>query len=166
MDYVAYLVNQVMQSQYWQSTAIILTEDDYGGFYDHVPPPQIDKYGEGFRVPTLVISPWAKHGFVDHTEYEFASMLRLAEDTFNVPTLGVRDGKANDMMNSFDFNQAPQPPLIEPANFVKPASTTTTSTSVPEFGFNQTYVVLAALVAVAAVVSAYLIGRNSRKLPN
>jgi phospholipase C len=165
MDYVAYLVNQVMQSQYWQSTAIVLTWDDYGGFYDHVPPPQIDKYGEGFRVPTLVISPWAKHGFVDHTEYEFAPMLRLAEDTFNIPTLGVRDVKANDMMNSFNFNQAPQPTLIEPANFVGSVSTTTTTTTVPEFGFNQTYAVFAVLVAGAAVVSAYLIGRRSRKRP-
>ena len=67
MDYVSYLVNQVMQSQYWQSSAIIITWDDYGGFYDHVPPPQVDADGLGFRVPALVISPWAKHGFIDHT---------------------------------------------------------------------------------------------------
>ena len=129
MDYVSYLVNQVMQSQYWQSTAIIITWDDYGGFYDHVPPPQIDRYGEGFRVPTLVISPWAKHHFIDHTEYEFASLLRLAEDNFQVATLGQRDSKVNNMMNSFDFNQAPQPTLIEPATFVGPATPSTTATT-------------------------------------
>ncbi len=126
MDYVSYLVNQVMQSQYWQSSAIIITWDDYGGFFDHVPPPQVDAFGEGFRVPTLVISPWAKRGFIDHTQYEFASMLRLTEDNFNLPLLGTRDVTANNMMNSFDFNQSPQPPLIEPANFVGPASTLTT----------------------------------------
>ena len=122
MDYVSYLVNQVMESPFWQSSAIIVTWDDYGGFYDHVPPPQVDAFGEGFRVPALVISPWAKHGFIDHTQYEFASLLRLAEDNFNLPPLGTRDVTANDMMNSFDFNQSPQQPLIEPANFVGPAN--------------------------------------------
>ncbi len=123
MDYVSYLVNQVMQSQYWQSSAIIITWDDYGGFYDHVPPPQVDAFGEGFRVPTLVISPWAKHAFIDHTQYEFASLLRLAEDNFNLPLLGTRDMTANNMMNSFDFNQSPQQPLVEAANFVGPLTT-------------------------------------------
>ncbi|MGD0423795.1 MAG: alkaline phosphatase family protein [Candidatus Bathyarchaeia archaeon] len=164
MDYVSYLVNQVMQSQYWQSSAIIITWDDYGGFYDHVPPPQVDAYGEGFRVPTLVISPWAKHGFIDHTQYESASMLRLAEDNFNLPTLGVRDVNANDMMNSFDFNQAPQPTLIEPANFVGPAETTTTThtTTIPELNSTQTYFILAVSVAIAAIVPTCIIGRGKR----
>lgn len=120
MDYVAYLVDQVMQSPAWNSTAIVITWDDYGGFYDHVPPPQVDAYGEGFRVPTLVISPWAKHNYIDHTQYEFASLLRLAEDNFNLTTLNPwgRDVTANDMMNSFNFSQTPQPPLIEPADYV------------------------------------------------
>jgi phospholipase C len=163
MDYVTYLVNEVMQSPYWQSTAIVITWDDYGGFYDHVPPPQIDAYGEGFRVPTLVISPWAKHGYIDHTQYEFASLLRLAEDNFNLPTLGVRDIKANDMMSSFDFSQTPQPTLIEPANFVGPAPETTTVTqtaTTPEFTEIQIYLILASLVAVAAIIPACLIGRR------
>ncbi len=118
MDYVSYLVNEVMMSTYWQSTAIIITWDDYGGFYDHVPPPQVDAYGEGFRVPTLVISPWSKPHFIDHTFYELASLLRLAEHNFNLPVLGTRDVNASDMMNSFDFNQPPLPPLTEPASFV------------------------------------------------
>jgi len=117
----------VMQSKYWQNTAIVVTWDDYGGFYDHVPPPQIDAYGEGFRVPTLVISPWAKHGFIDHTQYEFASLLRLAEDNFNLPLLGTRDVSSNNMMNSFDFSQVPQQPLIEPANFIGPVNLSTTT---------------------------------------
>ncbi len=174
MDYVAYLVNQVMQSQYWQSTAIVVTWDDYGGFYDHVPPPQIDAYGEGFRVPTLVISPWAKHGFIDHTQYEFASLLRLAEDNFNLPTLGVRDLTANDMMNSFDFNQAPQQPLIEPANFVEPAtiSTTTHMTTISQTAItalepstSQSYVFAALIVAVVAAVifSTYLFIQTKKR---
>ena len=97
-------------------------------------PPQIDQSGLGFRVPTLVISPWAKHNYIDHTQYEFSSMLSLAEHTFNLPSLGVRDVTANDMMNSFDFNNSPQPTLIEPANFVAetpiPAATPTPFPSV------------------------------------
>ena len=122
MDYVSYLVNEVMESPLWQSTAIVITWDDYGGFYDHVAPPQIDQSGLGFRVPTLVISPWAKHNYIDHTQYEFSSLLDLAEHTFNLPSLGARDVTANDMMNSFNFTQSPQPPLIEPATFVADSS--------------------------------------------
>ena len=163
MDYVSYLVNQVMESPYWESSAIVITWDDYGGFYDHVAPPQVDAYGEGFRVPTLVISPWAKHGYIDHTQYEFASLLKLAEDNFNLPTLGVRDVAANDMMNSFDFNQQPQPTLVEPANFVGPAPASITSTqtsTMSEINSTQTYLILALVVAVAAIVPAYLIGRK------
>jgi phospholipase C len=161
MDYVAYLVDQVMQSQYWQSSAIIITWDDYGGFYDHVPPPQIDEYGEGFRVPTLVVSPWAKHGFIDHTQYEFASLLKLAEVNFNTPSLGTRDVSANDMMNSLDFNQSPQPTLLEPANFVGPAKSSgaTNTTATPAF---PAYLILIAVV-VAAVVTATVVTRVRSK---
>jgi len=125
MDYVAYLVNQVMQSPYWSSTAILITWDDYGGFYDHVAPPQVDAYGEGFRVPTLVISPWAKHAYVDSTLYEFASFLKLVEDNWNLPRLPNNSDRdeltdIGDMSNSFNFDQNPLPPLLEPANFVGP----------------------------------------------
>ncbi len=175
MDYVSYLVNQVMQSQYWQSTAIVITWDDYGGFYDHVPPPQIDAYGEGFRVPTLVISPWAKHHYIDHTQYEFGSLLRLAEANFNLPTLGTRDVASNDMMNSFNFAQAPQSPLIEPANFVGPAAIATTSISsqspitstvtqiVQGGGSDLALYVLAAVVVAAAAVSIAVVSYRGRR---
>ena len=122
MDYVSYLVNQVMQSSAWQSTAIVITWDDWGGFYDHVAPPTIDAYGDGFRVPTLIISPWAKTHYIDHTQYEFGSLLRLAEDNFGLPTLGARDLISNNMMNSFNFTQNPLPTLIEPGNFVAETS--------------------------------------------
>jgi phospholipase C len=184
MDYVAYLVNQVMESQYWQSSAIIITWDDYGGFYDNVPPPQIDAYGEGFRVPTLVISPWAKHAFIDHTQYEFASLLSLAEDNFNLPKLGTRDVDANDMMNSFDFSQSPQPPLIEPANFIGPAAETATTSSNPPTSTMETTTIpatnaqvvqtsinspwtlaLAAVAVVVAILCAIAINYRSKRKP-
>jgi len=127
MDYVSTLVNAVMNSKYWQDTAIIITWDDSGGFYDHVAPPQIDSYGLGFRVPTIVVSPFAKHGYIDPTEYEFASMLRLVEDNFGLHPLTTRDAQASDMMNSFNFNQPPQPPLLEPSTFVYPGNSSAKS---------------------------------------
>jgi len=129
MDYVTYLVNQIMQSPYWQSTAIVITWDDYGGFYDQVPPPQVDQYGEGFRVPALVISPWAKPHFIDNTTYEFASMIRLADTLFSIPPATQRVVAANDMMNSFNFSQAPLAPLIEPDDVVGPVNVTTITTT-------------------------------------
>jgi phospholipase C len=173
MDYVSYLVNTVMQSPDWSSTAIVLTWDDWGGFYDNVAPPQVDKYGLGFRVPTIVISPWAKPHYIDHTQYEFASMLKFAETNFGLPTLGTRDASTNDMMSMFDFTQAPNPAVIEPANFFQQptstqsttstTSTSTTSTSssssggIPEFPFQA----MAVAVLAAIVVVSYLAVRLS-----
>ena len=164
MDYVAGLINAVMQSKYWQSTAIVLTWDDYGGFYDNVVPPVVDQYGEGFRVPALIICPWAKHGYIDNTTYEFGSMLKLAETIFHVPSLGTRDVTSNDMLDAFDFTQTPQPPLVEPGNFVagmpvQPASngyspTTTTTSSVSGSSTYQAPTLLLAAVAAVVVIAA------------
>jgi phospholipase C len=160
MDYVAYLVNQVMESPYWSSTAIVITWDDYGGFYDNVPPPVIDAYGDGFRVPTLVISPWAKPGYIDNTQYDFASMLRLAEAIFNLPILGgsgMRGAKANDMMNSFDFNQAPLAPLIEPADYVAQSPLYPPPTPVPQRIIIDNILTDIAIVAAPIIVIAFVI---------
>jgi phospholipase C len=129
MDYVTYLINQVMQSSVWQSTAIVVTWDDYGGFYDNVPPPVVDKYGEGFRVPTLVISPWAKPHYVDNDVYEFASLIRLADSIFAIQPTAPRVINASNMMNSFNFAQSPQAPLIESETVVGPVKTTTTTST-------------------------------------
>jgi phospholipase C len=108
---VQYL-NALMQSKYWKSTAVVLTWDDFGGFYDHVPPPHVDLYGDGPRVPAIVISPYARRGYIDPTNYEFASVLRFIETVFNVPPLTSRDANASDMLGAFDFTQQPQKPFI------------------------------------------------------
>jgi phospholipase C len=105
-------LNQIMTSPSWSSTAVILTWDDFGGFFDHVPPPHVDLYGLGPRVPTLVISPWAKRGVVDHETMEFASVLRFIETIYDLPPLTSRDANTTDMLSAFDFSQTPQPPLI------------------------------------------------------
>jgi len=105
-------VNAVMQGGNWNSSAVIITWDDFGGFYDHVAPSQIDPFGLGPRVPLLIISPFAKSGYIAHSVYEFSSFLRLVEKRFGLPALGARDQQANDMTDSFDFTQSPRPPMI------------------------------------------------------
>jgi len=107
-------VNAIMQGPDWPTTAIVITWDDFGGFYDHVPPPAADQFGYGPRVPLIVISPYAKEGFVSHTVYEFASVLQLIETRFNLAPLTTRDAIANSMLDMFDFSKAPAPPLIRP----------------------------------------------------
>jgi phospholipase C len=110
MWHVTELVNAIMNSPYWKDTTIIITWDDYGGFYDHVAPPKVDQYGYGFRVPGLVISPYARPGFIDHTQFDFTSPLKLIETRFKLPPLTDRDRAANDMLSCFDFKQQPLAP--------------------------------------------------------
>jgi phospholipase C len=95
----------------WKDTAIFLTWDDYGGFYDHVPPPDVDRMGFGFRVPLLGISPYAVDGKVSHEEGEFSSVIRFIEDNWSLrPYLTHRDREATPMLSAFDFSQEPRPP--------------------------------------------------------
>jgi phospholipase C len=107
-------VNAIMQGPNWPTTAIVLAWDDFGGFYDHVPPPAVDYYGLGVRVPLIVISPYVKEGFVSHTVYEFASVLQFIESRHKLKSLTARDVEANSLLDMFDFSQPPAPPLILP----------------------------------------------------
>jgi phospholipase C len=86
--------------------------DDFGGFYDHVTPPTLDRFGLGPRVPLIIISPFAKKGFISHTPYEFSSFLKFVEQRFSLSSLTDRDRMGNDMTDSFDFTQQLQPPLV------------------------------------------------------
>jgi phospholipase C len=108
----AEIINSIMQGPAWNSTTIFVTYDDFGGFYDHVPPPQLDQDGLGPRVPLLVISPFAKPGYISHTLYEHSSMLKFIETRYDLRSLTARDAAANNMLDSFDFGQRPQPPVI------------------------------------------------------
>jgi phospholipase C len=110
MWYVTKMVNAIMNSPYWKDTAIIVVWDDFGGFYDHVPPPVVDKFGYGPRVPALVISPYARPGYISHTTFDFTSPLRLIETRFGLPSLTARDKSANDMADCFNFSQPPLAP--------------------------------------------------------
>jgi len=106
------VINAIMGSPQWSNTAIFLTWDDFGGFYDHVPPPTDDTFGLGIRVPFLIISPYAKSGYVSHTQYELSSILKFIEEDFGLPPLTNRDAIANDTTDSFDFTQKARQPVI------------------------------------------------------
>ncbi len=105
-------INSVMQGPDWDSTAIILVWDDFGGFYDHYPPPQVDGFGFGPRVPMIVISPYSAAGKVIHTQFEFSSILKTIESRFGLSPLTQRDTAAKTVWGMFNFNQNPIPPQI------------------------------------------------------
>ena len=103
-----------MRSPLWKDTAIFITWDDYGGFYDHVPPPQVDEFGFGFRVPLLTICPYAKPGYIDSQLGEFSSVLRFIEDNWRLSQLTHRDRDAFNLSYVFDFEQEPREPVVLP----------------------------------------------------
>jgi phospholipase C len=108
-DWVASVVNAIGESPDWNSTAVFITWDDWGGFYDHVVPPSVDAMGLGFRVPLIVVSPYVKRGYVSHVNHEFGSILRFTEQALGLPSLGERDTRSDDLSDMFDFTQAPAP---------------------------------------------------------
>jgi phospholipase C len=110
MNWSVELVNAIMRSPAWEDTAIFLTWDDFGGYYDHVPPITVDRFGFGIRVPNLVISPYAKRGHIDSVEAEFSSVLRFIEDNWDLGYLTRRDRRADDLSYVFDFEQEPREP--------------------------------------------------------
>lgn len=129
-DWVGNIVNAVGESQYWKNTAIVVMWDEWGGWYDHVipkqyPDPHTKAYeGLGFRVPAIVISPYAKAGYVSHEQHEVASTLRLIEAVFGLPTLGGADARADAFGDMFDFSQAPLkfrkiPTRLHASDFIK-----------------------------------------------
>jgi phospholipase C len=112
MAYVTGLINAVQQSPNWGSSAIFVSWDDWGGYYDHVPPPKVDIYGYGMRVPSFVVSPYAKQGYVDKKVYSFDSWLKTIERRWGIPSMTKRDRDALDMMECFDFTQQPRAPVV------------------------------------------------------
>jgi LysM repeat protein len=124
-----------MNGSDWESTAIFLAWDDWGGFYDHVQPPEVDENGYGLRVPALVISPYAKQGYIDHQTLSFDAYLKLIEDLFLKgqridpetdgrpdprPTVRENVSELGDLLEDFDFFQPPRPPLVLPPRPVGP----------------------------------------------
>lgn len=102
-NHVADLVRRIQASPAWKDTVIIITYDEFGGRWDHVTPPAGDRWGPGTRVPAIVVSPFAKMGTVDHTQYDTTSILRLIEDRYSLAPLADRDAKANSLVSTLNF---------------------------------------------------------------
>ncbi|OLE78516.1 MAG: hypothetical protein AUG06_10565 [Actinobacteria bacterium 13_1_20CM_2_65_11] len=108
------IIDSIMRSHAWKDSAIVLTWDDWGGWYDHVAPPQVDREGYGFRVPALIISPYARQGYILHQTADFTSILKFIERLHGLAPLTTRDEAATDLMAAFDFQQAPRAPSQPP----------------------------------------------------
>jgi phospholipase C len=106
-QHVSDLVKAIQESPYWRDTVIIITYDENGGRWDHVAPPKGDRWGPGTRIPAIIISPYAKRGYVDHTQYDTTSILKFIEQRWDLKPLGTRDEAANDLSNAFDFTSDP-----------------------------------------------------------
>jgi phospholipase C len=114
-SWVASIVNAIGNSSYWSSTAIVITWDDWGGWYDHVAPPKViddgtswgSGYVYGFRVPVIVVSPYARAQYISHATHDFGSILNLIEQTFGLPSLGYADARADNLSDCFNFSQSP-----------------------------------------------------------
>jgi phospholipase C len=116
-EFVHTLVLALMKSQYWNDSAFIITYREPGGWYDHVAPPKTENQTYGFRVPTLLISPFAKTGYVDSTLYDVTSILKFIEYNYGLPPLSARDANANNLLNAFNFSQtAREPPAFHSAS--------------------------------------------------
>ena len=105
--WVTSVVDAIGQSEFWNSTVIFIMWDDWGGWYDHVPPPVVGPVGLGIRVPFIVVSPYAKLRYVSHVQHTSGSVLHFVEETFNLPSLGQEDARTDDLADMFDFSQTP-----------------------------------------------------------
>ncbi len=112
--FIRSLIQALMASSYWEKSVFTWTYDDWGGWYDHVPPPQVDKDGYGFRVPALLVSPYAKRGYIDSTILDYTSILKFIQENWDIEPLAERDANANGLAGAFDFTQSPREPEIIP----------------------------------------------------
>jgi phospholipase C len=106
-SWVASIVNAIGESSYWNSTAIIIVWDDWGGLYDNLNPPQLGYGGLGFRVPAIIVSPYARAGYISPTQYEFGSILKYMENNWNLGSLGTSDQRATSIIDCFNYYQTP-----------------------------------------------------------
>jgi phospholipase C len=133
-SWVAAIVNAIGNSQYWPNTAIIITWDDWGGWYDHVAPKVVNDgiswgsgYVYGFRVPLVIVSPYAKAAYISHTTHDFGSILKFIQTTFTLPSLGYADARADDLSDCFNLAQTPItfqkiPAALDAAHFINDKS--------------------------------------------
>jgi phospholipase C len=110
--FVKSLLQALMRSDAWSTSVFTWTYDDWGGWYDHVPPPQVDEFGYGFRVPALLVSAYARRGHIDSTQLDFTSYLKFIEENWDLKPLASRDAQANSIVSALDFTQPPRKPFF------------------------------------------------------
>jgi phospholipase C len=118
--FVRTLINSMMRSNSWNSSAFMWSYDDWGGWYDHVRPPKVDRYGYGFRAPALLVSPYAKRGHIESSTLDFTSELKFIEQNWGLKPLAARDRNAGNLTGAFDFTQPPRKPEFVAATRGKP----------------------------------------------
>ena len=155
--FVKTLIQELMRSSAWDSSAFMLAYDDWGGWFDHVTPIQVDAYGYGPRVPALLISPYAKKGYIDHTVLDFTSILKFIEQNWSLATLATRDTNANDFLEAFDFNQSPRSPVFLSFTRPNPTQSKNDPTRVIDLAYG-----LASLISFLAIGFAYFRSRKTK----
>lgn len=110
--FVRTMINALMRSSSWPTSAFTWTYDDWGGWYDHVKPPRVDRFGYGFRAPALLVSPYSRRGYVSHKTLDFTSVLKFIEDNWGLKPLASRDRRAQSIADGFNFAAAPRKPAF------------------------------------------------------
>jgi phospholipase C len=152
------MVTALMQSSAWESSAFMVSYDDWGGWYDHVPPPSVDEFGYGFRVPAMLISPYAKQGYVDSTVLDHTSILKFIEDNWGIAPLHERDANANNILGAFDFNQVAREPAI-----ISMSRTPMAVPVVPDRGVIYIVYISGTLFAILAIFLAVVLPERARR---
>ncbi|MDD5369505.1 MAG: alkaline phosphatase family protein [Anaerolineaceae bacterium] len=159
--FIKTLIQELMRSEYWDSSAFMLLYDDWGGWYDHVVPPQVDQNGYGLRVPGILVSAYAKKGFIDNTQLDFTSILKFIEDNWGLEPLSQRDKGANNFLGAFDFIQHPRRPVFISSS----RSATTPAKIVPVqiiYGFYGVALSVAAFFIAFAIIRSFFMNRRKR----
>jgi len=143
------VTSELMKSSAWSTSALMWTYDGWGGWYDHVPPPRVDSRGYGFRVPALLVSPYAKKGVVNHTVLDYTAMLRFIESNWNIKPLSIRDRQSAGLASAFDFTAPPRPGALLPWTWPAPQVRAATDSPAP---------VIYAVYGIAAALAIALIG--------
>jgi phospholipase C len=147
--FVKNILQELMRSSAWESSAFLLAYDDWGGWYDHVNPIQVDQYGYGPRVPAILVSPYAKNHYIDNTVLDFTSILKFIEQNWNIAPLATRDANANNFLAAFNFNQPPRLPDFLPLNRITPLAVKKDPTRVIYLGYGGALFLAVSFVTVA-----------------
>jgi len=149
--FVKTIIQELMRSSVWGSSAFFLTYDDWGGWYDHVAPVQVDAFGYGERVPALLVSPYALKGKIDNTQYDYTSFLKFIETNWSLTALTTRDAQANNIISGFDFNQTPRTPEYYPIARVSVVASKIAPTTIIYTGYGLALFVSILLILIASV---------------